>query len=92
MNVRFVYSDQAEKFLRKNSNRLSFEQTEEAVRLALRKILRLENNNADIKRLKAEWKGHWRVRLGDIRVIFRYERGELIVSYITRSEFRGSAY
>ncbi len=92
MPVRFIYSDQAEKFVRKNSDQLSFEKVEEAVRLSLKKILHRERNNADIKKLKAEWIGHWRVRLGSIRIVFRYENGEPIITYITRIEFRGSVY
>ncbi len=92
MPIRFIYSDQAEKFVRKNSDSLNFEKVEEAVRLSLKKIIQRERNNADIKKLKAEWKGHWRVRLGNIRVIFRYENGEPIITYITRIEFRGSVY
>jgi mRNA interferase RelE/StbE len=92
MPIRFIYSDQAEKFVRKNSDNLSFEKVEEAVRLSLNKILRRERNTADIKKLKAEWKGHWRVRIGSIRIIFRYENGEPIITYITRIEFRGNVY
>ena len=92
MPIRFIYSDQAEKFVRKNSDSLSFEKVEEAVRLSLNKILSRERNTADIKKLKAEWKGHWRVRVGSIRIIFRYENGEPIITYITRIEFRGSVY
>ncbi len=92
MPIRFIYSDQAEKFVRKNSDQLSFDKVEDAVRLALKKILRRERNTANIKKLKAEWKGHWRVRLGSIRIVFRYENGEPIITYITRIEFRGSVY
>jgi len=92
MPIRFIYSDQAEKFVRKNSDHLSFDKVEDAVRLALKKILRRERNTANIKKLKAEWKGHWRVRLGSIRIVFRYENGEPIITYITRIEFRGSVY
>ena len=92
MPIRFLYSDQAEKFVRKNSDSLSFEKVEEAVRLSLNKILRRESNTGDIKKLKAEWKGHWRVRLGNIRVIFRYENREPTITYITRIEFRGNVY
>jgi mRNA interferase RelE/StbE len=92
MPIRFIYSDQAEKFVRKNSDSLSFEKVEEVVRLSLKKIIERERNNADIKKLKAEWKGHWRVRMGSIRVIFRYENSEPVITYITRIEFRGSVY
>jgi mRNA interferase RelE/StbE len=92
MPLRFIYSDQAEKFVRKNSDLINFEKVEEALRLSLKKILRRERNNADIKKLKAEWKGHWRVRIGGIRVIFRYENGEPVITYITRVEFRGNVY
>ena len=92
MPLRFIYSDQAEKFVHKNSDLISFEKVEEAVRLSLKKILRRERNNADIKKLKAEWMGHWRVRIGSIRVIFRYENGEPIITYVTRVEFRGNVY
>lgn len=92
MPIRFIYSDQAEKFVRKNSDQLSFEKVEEAIRLSFKKIHHRERNNADVKKLKAEWKGHWRVRLGSIRIVFRYENGEPIITYITRIEFRGSVY
>ncbi len=92
MPIRFIYSDQAEKFVRKNSDLISFEKVEDAVRLSLSKILRREQTTADIRKLKGEWKGHWRVRLGGIRVIFRYENGVPVITYITRIEFRGNIY
>ena len=44
-------------------------------------VTRLEAwpNVSGAKALRGEWKGHWRIRMGDWRVIFKVVRPDLIV-------------
>lgn len=54
---------------------------------AIRKRLEQWPNVSGAKALKHEWKGHYRIRTGDWRVIFREEGpGVLIVRIMHRSK------
>ena len=92
MTLRFVFSHQAKKFVEKNSNRVSAERIADAAELAIRKILLREDNSADVILLHGQWKGHWRVRVGGIRAIFRYEGRDPIIVNIEKVEHRGNVY
>ncbi len=50
-----------------------------------------EDINVDIKKLKGEWQGFYRSRMGRIRVIFEVNFDAFVVS-IENIDFRGSAY
>ena len=89
---RFIYSKQAEKFLLRNSSRLQQADVEINVAKAIRKIAKDEQNNADVKPLKGDLKGYFRVRLGDIRVVFAYLDGDIRIVDIDAIDYRGSVY
>jgi len=92
MRLEIIFSHQAKKFVLKNSNLVSAEKIADAVELAIRKILLREVNQADVIMLRGQWKGHWRVRVGGIRAIFRYEGGDPVIVNIEKIEHRGSVY
>ncbi len=73
------------------------EKNRERARLKIRSlVLSLEEGvipfkELDIKKLKGGWKGFFRLRIGNIRIIFRIdiEKDELIIYEI---DYRGGAY
>jgi len=73
------------------------EKNKEKIRLKIRSfVLSLEEGiipfrELDIKKLKGEWRDFYRMRLGNIRIIFRIdiEKNKLIIYEI---DHRGSAY
>ncbi|MGF1514095.1 MAG: type II toxin-antitoxin system RelE/ParE family toxin [Elainellaceae cyanobacterium] len=92
MEVQF--SKRAVKFLKKVDP-----QTAERVR---QKILQLYTALAedgiipfaelDIKKLKGQWEGYFRLRVGQIRVIFTLVEGEIEILLIYDIDFRGDVY
>lgn len=92
MEVRF--SKRAVKFLKKLDP-----QTTERIR---QKILRLHTiletdgiipfTELDIKKLKGQWEGYFRLRVGQIRVIFTLVGDEIEILLIYDIDFRGNIY
>ena len=89
---RFLYSKQAEKFLQRNPSQVSQDSVELNVAKAIRKITKEENNNADVIPMKGAFKGNFRVRLGDVRVVFAYLEGDIRIVDIDTIDFRGNVY
>ena len=46
--------------------------------------------NLDIKVMKGNWKGYYRLRIGDVRFIFRIVDNQIV--FIEKGDFRGSIY
>ncbi|MDP2950808.1 MAG: hypothetical protein Q8N55_00315 [bacterium] len=88
MNWKFHLSKEVDKFLAKN--RISKEEVFEIVSKAIKK-LQGEDINVDIKKLKGEWLGFYRCRVGDIRVIFEIDFDERSV-FMERIDYRGGVY
>jgi len=90
MKRRYVYSKQAEKFLARNSSAINYERVEKGLTLAANKILLAEQNSADITKMEGTWKGYFRLRLGEFRVIFRLVESIPVVIFIEEIERRGN--
>ena len=88
MNWRVDFSENSLKFLKKNNLKEDF--ITEKVELALRKF-KGENININIKKLKGEWEGFYRIRHGRLRIIveFQFEQNR---SYIEEIDWRGNVY
>jgi len=56
----------------------------------LRKV-RGESISVDVRKLKGEWKGYFRIRKGRLRVIFSVDFNDRVL-YVERVDFRGKAY
>ncbi len=91
MKVKF--SNNAVKFLNKLDTK-----NQERVRTQINALLSsLENQRIipftelDIKKLKGEWEGFYRIRIGQLRVIFSFDMNleELLIYEI---DFRGNVY
>ncbi|WP_456371274.1 type II toxin-antitoxin system RelE family toxin [Thermodesulfatator atlanticus] len=79
---KFKYRKQAFIFLKEN-NLL------EKIRDKLIEFLKGER--VDVKRLKGEWKGFLRLRIGRVRVIFRLDPENKVIE-IYKAGFRGKIY
>lgn len=63
----------------------------ERVKQSLKNLENGINNRTDIKQMAGDWKGYYRMRLGDIRIIFWINQ-ELKTIYIDHIGSRGNIY
>ena len=87
MEIRFIYSNKAEKFLSKHENiRDQFKSD----------VIKLVNNDhpetVNYKRLKGKYKGYSRIAIGGYRVIFRFISNMRIVVDTIMVGPRGDVY
>ncbi|NMF85703.1 type II toxin-antitoxin system RelE/ParE family toxin [Nodosilinea sp. P-1105] len=92
MEVRF--SKKAVKFLKKLDAQ-SAEKVRQKI-LQLQSMLETEGvipfTELDIKKLKGQWDGYFRLRVGQIRVIFTVVNSEIEILLIQDIGFRGGIY
>lgn len=91
IELQINYSNASEKFILKNKRLISFKQ----IRILIEKSIKRINNydtNIDIKALKGNLKGFYRIRRGDLRIIFKYYKGEIHIVNIEKIDFRGNVY
>jgi len=81
------FSAQAKKFIEREN--LRPEIISELAKLL--KKMRGESVSIDIKKLKGDWQGFYRIRKGEIRIIFEldFQEHRIIVSKV---DYRGNAY
>jgi len=83
MSWEFKYKRDAYKFLDKQNFLNEFEKV-------IASFIK-NDEGADIKKLHGEYKGHYRLRIGKIRIIFKIDfEGQLI--YVKKADFRGDVY
>jgi len=83
------FSRQAEKFLAKQHLPDKFVITR--VLKALKKLFHESEESVDIRKLSGAWTGYYRIRSGDIRIIFSFNAHERRV-FIEVVDYRGGAY
>ena len=88
MNWRVDFSSRSLKFLAQNHLSEDFIVAE--IKLALKKF-QGEDINVNIKRLKGEWEGFYRIRSGKLRVIVEFNF-ELRQAYVEAIDWRGNVY
>jgi mRNA interferase RelE/StbE len=81
------YSKEAKKFIEEHN--IAYEIREE-LKNFLRK-LKGENVNIDIRKLKGNWEGYYRLGKGKLRIIFEVNKDDKII-YVERIDFRGEVY
>jgi len=81
------YSKEAKKFMEEHN--IVYEVREE-LKNFLRK-LRGEKINVDVKKLKGNWEGYYRLRKGKLRIIFEVNKDNKSI-YVERIDFRGEVY
>ncbi len=53
--------------------------------------LRGEKINVNVKKLKGNWEGYYRLRKGKLRIIFEVNKDDKSI-YVERIDFRGEVY
>lgn len=88
MSWRINTSKSSEKFLAKN--KFTIDEVKELIGKTIR-YFRGEDINVDLKKLKGEWKGFYRIRSGRIRIIaeFNFENSAVFIEEI---DWRGNVY
>lgn len=87
MKWKIGYSRDAEKFINKHDIR-------EKVRNALNKFLRGmkgESVNIDLRKLTGDWEGYYRIRIGNIRIIFDISKESRVI-FVKKVDHRGDVY
>ena len=80
-------SKQAIKFLEKNS----IDKLQSYIIKSIKKVIYKERINIDIKKMKGEWKGYYRIRQGEIRIVITFDIINKTV-YIHKIGWRGNIY
>lgn len=92
MNLKISYSKEADKFLKKNQNIIAEEEVDKLVISAVRKIFKTEETNINLKKLKGKHRGSFRVKKGDIRIIFSLKKDKILEVLVNDIDFRGNIY
>jgi mRNA-degrading endonuclease RelE of RelBE toxin-antitoxin system len=92
MNLKISYSKEADKFLKKNKDKLKEAETDELIIEAIRKLFKIEETNIDLKKLKGRERGSFRIRKGDIRIVFSFKKEKILHAMIKTIDFRGNVY
>jgi len=93
MTLEVQYLKRADKFFAKNSHTLSKEKSTQHIIKSIKKIVLKEDINIDVKQLKGNFKNHYRVRMGKIRILFELENNEVkIIAIVNDIDFRGDVY
>ena len=92
MNLKISYSKEADKFLKKNEDNLKEEEVDGLIVEAIRKLFKTEETNINLKKLKGKEKGSFRIRKGDIRIIFSLKKEKILHAMIKTIDFRGNVY
>jgi len=92
MNLEIGYSKKANKFLEKNSDTITEKEVDILIISATKEILKIDKSNIDLKKLKGKLKGYFRIKKGDIRIIFSLKKDKIIKALINDIDFRGNIY
>jgi len=88
--LQIQFERKAEKFFSKTNS--SIDEINELIITAVKKLSR-NDVNIDLKQLKGELKGYFRIRKNDLRIIFNVIEDEnLIVVTVVNIDFRGNVY
>lgn len=83
-------SKNADRFINRNKTKINEEEIFDLIRKSLLKF-EGENINVDIKKLKGEWEGFFRIRKGEARIIVEFDF-ENFAALIEEIDWRGNAY
>lgn len=90
--IKIDYSKKSNKFLDKNSHIIDRPKIEDLMRKTYNKLYKKEPVNLNIVRMKNYATPHFRIRVGDIRILFTIENGEIVIVDIKDIDYRGSIY
>ena len=93
MIVRISYAKEADKFLAKNSDKITEDQVDMLILSAVSKIMKMRDAPlVDLKKMKGRFRGTFRIRKGPIRIIFSLKKEDDLSAYIHEIDFRGNVY
>lgn len=90
-NIVINLSKSSEKFLKKNSNLIKEGDVFDLVVKAIKKLNNI-SVNVDLKRLQRPYENYFRIRKGNIRIIFNYENDIIYIANVIKIDFRGKVY
>ena len=92
-DIKLTYLKKATKFLAKNKNILTEEESDELVIKFIKKKFYSIDTNIDYKQMQCEIKDIYRIRKANIRIILKIVNDEIIVEAIIQDiGFRGNIY
>jgi mRNA-degrading endonuclease RelE of RelBE toxin-antitoxin system len=91
-NIEISYAKSCMKFFENNSNVITENESDLLLVKAIKKIVFKEDINIDVIRLKGYKEPHYRVRKGNIRIIFRIENNVIIIVNVKNIDYRGKVY
>jgi len=93
MILKIQYEKVVIKFLNKNKSKITKEDIDTLILKSMKKIIKKEDINIDLKKMIDNQNEFFRIRKGNIRVIFSYSKnGDIIVSVVENIGFRGDVY
>ena len=93
MNMEIQYSRAAIRFFHRNPAVMTQEKARDLIISAVKKILRIENTNIDVKYLKGDLKGSYRIRTGKARIVFSlHKESDPLVVVVKTVGFRKDVY
>lgn len=91
MKLEIFYKKVVTKFIKKNN--FSKDELDSLIIKAIKKIVKKEDINIDLKRLITTDEELFRIRKGNIRIIFSFNlNGDVVVSVVENIEYRGDIY
>lgn len=82
------FTRDAEKFLERNN--VNRQEIFELIELSIRKF-KGEVVNINIRKLKGRWRGFYRIKRGDLRIIASFDFDSLRI-FVEKIDWRGNAY
>lgn len=93
MNLKIRYLKKSKKFFDKNSHLLTEEKADLLLVQAAKRIFKNEKNSIDLKQLKGDLKGFYRIKVGKIRIVFEVADQQIEIHLIVNDiDFRGDVY
>ncbi|MBF0526146.1 MAG: hypothetical protein HQK56_13755 [Deltaproteobacteria bacterium] len=92
LNLIIQYSGKASKFLNRNDKIIHRDQVRNFVVAAVKEIMRIEHSNIDLKPIKGKLKGSYRIKTGQLRIIFTLRQDIISVALVESISYRKDAY
>lgn len=91
MTLKILYKKIATKFISKN--KISKDEVDSLVVKSMKKIIKKEDINIDLKKLVTNEQELFRIRKGNIRIIFSFDLdGNVVVCLVENIGYRGDIY
>jgi mRNA-degrading endonuclease RelE of RelBE toxin-antitoxin system len=91
-SIEISYTKSCMKFFENNSNIITEKESDSLLEKAIKKIVFKEDLNIDVIRLQGYKEPHYRIRKGNIRIIFKIENNVIIIVNVKNIDFRGKVY